>query len=505
MTSPTPVRAVSRAALSGAALCAVSLLLVPLAGCGGAAGGDSATGGATPAAKEPAVPGESRPPEAGEGTKDPDDVNGDGHRDLLVPVSAGTGDQAAADQRVAVVYGSAKGLDPATRTVYGRRDLGLPASPGEHGRDSLAAGDVLTADLDGDGFPDFVSSVGGTTKTDGRVHASRAFPRVTWGGPEGPQAQGEATAIPLPQDVAALGMTSLVRGDFDGDGHHDLAGIAQNGLAGVPHNESTRPVVLYGPFTRAGAPARTDAGLPYADGTLVADAIDPSGEPRATSLLVQGPSDGEQSQNTLYRAREGSPLTARGEELRAGSAHAFGDFDGDGVRDVAIGDDGGRNNEPGYESEAPDVDGSLAVYPGKGGAPVTHRLPEPPKGRSTDYGPGGFVTADPDGDGRDAILVATYEGATLIEGDRRTPVLREGPEVSGGEKTSAKWRHARPAAAADFDGDGKDELVLHWAADTSFGLYGEHPTHWWITEGTTARDQSAFSTVGLAKGTEGAR
>ncbi|MDI3405216.1 hypothetical protein [Streptomyces cavernicola] len=483
-------RSASRAARSAAAVCAVSLLLGPLAGCGGGADGSSAAGGGKPAAKEPAVPGESRPPAAGNGTKDPDDVNGDGHRDLLVPVLAGPADQPGADQRVAVVYGSAKGLDPVTRTVLGRGDLGLPASPEGGGRDALSVSEVLTADLDGDGFPDFVSSVAGGTATDGQVSTARRIPHVTWGGPNGPKAAGKATGISLPQDVAKLGVESLVRGDFDGDGHHDLAGLAQN--------EGSRPVVLYGPFTRAGAPARSDVSLPPADGTLIADAIDPSGEPRATSLLVQAANDGEQSENTLYRARRGSGLDTDGEQLRIGSAHAFGDFDGDGVRDVAIGDDGGRNDEPGYETEAPDVSGSLAVYPGKGGAPVTHRLPKPPKSGSTDYGPGGFVAADPDGDGRDGLLVATYEGATLIDGDRRTPVLREGPAESAGEKTSAKWRHARPAGAGDFDGDGKDELVLHWGAGTLFALYGEHPTHWWITEGTTAKDQSAFSTVGLA-------
>ncbi|MDI3417704.1 VCBS repeat-containing protein [Streptomyces luteolus] len=488
MTSRTHARSVSRAALSAAAACAVSLLLVPLAGCGGPAGDESAAGGGKPAAKEPAVPGESRPPAAGKGTKDPDDVNGDGHRDLLVPVSAGTKEQPGADQRVAVVYGSAKGLDPATRTVLGRSELGLPARPESDGRNSLAAAQLLTADLDGDGFPDFVSSVAGETATDGQVSAPRTVPRVTWGGPSGPK--GGATEVRLPQDMTKLGVERLVRGDFDGDGHHDLAGLARS--------TGTRLVVLYGPFTRAGAPARTDTGFPPAEGTLIADAIDPSGEPRATSLLVQSASDGEQSQNTLYRAREGGGLEARGEKLRVGSAHAFGDFDGDGVRDVAIGDDGGRNNEPYAGTEAPDVAGSLAVYPGKGGAPVTHRLPKVPESGGTDYGPGGFVAADPDGDGRDGILVATYEGATLIDGDRRTAVLREGPAVSGGEKTPAKWRHARPAGAGDFDGDGKDELVLHWGAGTSFGLYGEDPTHWWITEGTTAKDQSSFSTVGLA-------
>jgi hypothetical protein len=184
--------------------------------------------------------------------------------------------------------------------------------------------------------------------------------------------------------------------------------------------------------------------------------------------------------------------------LRSGNAHAFGDFDGDGQRDVAVGDDGSRNDEPGFETEPADVDGSLAVYPGGGGAPVTYRLPEAPKSTRTQYGPGGYVPADPDGDGSDGILVATYEGATLIDGTRRTTVLREGPATADGKKIPATWRHARPAGAADFNGDGKDELILNWGADAKFGTYGKLPTRWWITDGTTNANRATFTTTAFA-------
>ncbi|GAB2986086.1 VCBS repeat-containing protein [Streptomyces pseudoechinosporeus] len=480
----------SRIAMSALTVCVV---LAPLTSCGSDGTGrePSPSDGGSSAAPVPSAPAESRAPTPGKGSKDPDDINGDGYRDLLVPVPVGgEPGNPGNEERIGVVYGSAKGLDPATRTVYDRGDLGLPGlPPGSAGPGSVLANATVTADLDGDGFPDFVTTVAGERVSDGQVTAPRTVPYVTWGGPAGPRTGAEATEVRLPQNVSKQGVGPVVRGDFDGDGHHDLAAPAQN---------QSSLVVLYGPFTRSGAPARTDTSLPWSDGWLIADDIDPTGKPRATSLLLQGTNDGEQSANTLHTARRGEGLSASSRQLRLGSAHAFGDFDGDGLRDVAVGDDGGRNNEPGYETEAPDVDGSLSVYPGSGGAPVTHRLPEAPEGAKTDYGPGGFAAADPDGDGRDGILVATYENATLIDGDQRTPVLREGPAKVAGEKVPAKWRHARPAGAADFDGDGKDELILNWAADTLFGFYGQHPTHWWITDGTTSRDKTSFTTMGFA-------
>ncbi|WP_210732847.1 hypothetical protein [Streptomyces sp. RKND-216] len=131
---------------------------------------------------------------------------------------------------------------------------------------------------------------------------------------------------------------------------------------------------------------------------------------------------------------------------------------------------------------------------------MTHTLPEVPEGRATDYGPGAFFAADPDGDGRDGILVATYQGATLIDGDRRVEIGRDpAPATDEGEECMPEeYLRARPAGAADFDADGDDELVLHRGPGLSFGLYGEYPTHWWITEGTGSDDMTSFATTSFA-------
>lgn len=232
---------------------------------------------------------------------------------------------------------------------------------------------------------------------------------------------------------------------------------------------------MYGPFTRSGAPARTE-NRPGEEGWAMADAIDPSGRKRAAALLVHDGNDGDQSAATLYPARRGAGLAREGKRLREGNAVAFGDFDGDGDRDVAIGDDGSRNDEPGYETEEPEVDGSLSVHPGNGSTPRTYRIPGSENG---DYGPGGYSAADPDGDGRDAIVVSTDDGALLIDigpaggsgddasAERRVTVSRTVPARVDGRKVGQRARAARPFGAADFDGDGRDELVLCWGADGS--------------------------------------
>lgn len=475
---------IRRTALPALALCPLLVLT--------ACGDDDGGGGPSPSADGPSQPGVPAPPETtrspapGEGSQDPDDINGDGHRDLLVPVYLGD-DPQTAEECVGVVYGSADGLDPAAHTVLRRAELGLPDAPAAApGATRLSVNHLVNADLDDDGFPDFVTTVAAGEE-------SETVPYVSFGGPRQPVPDPETAALRLPADVAGVTWGSLERGDFDADGRHDLAleGLGPAGGA---------LVVMYGPFTRTGEPARTDTGLPNEEGTLIADEIDPTGEPRATSLLLQGVNDGEQSANTLFPASPGSGLSADGRELVAGSAHAFGDFDGDGRRDVAVGDDGGRNNEPGYETEAPEVDGKATLYPGDGGEPVVLDLPEPPAGEGDSYyGPGGFTAADPDGDGRDALVVSTYEDATLIDGDERTSVLREGPaRTPEGKRTPAKDRNARPAGAADFDGDGSDELILNWAPDPLFATYGESPTYWWITDGASARDAVTFTTTEFA-------
>ncbi|MFD7296227.1 FG-GAP repeat domain-containing protein [Streptomyces sp. NPDC059897] len=472
--------------------------LVLLSGCG--------TGGAGPDPKSPSphggsapsgAPTASRSPAAGKGSADPDDFNGDGHRDLLLPVETPGGEPQwePADERLLVVYGSARGLDPVTRHVYGRGDLGLaeagPSGSGVDRPEAVDARQVAAADLDGDGFPDLaVPVLGAENVADGQIDDRPTALYVVWGSASGfGAAEHGPTKVRMPPGTSVHGLDKVVRGDFDGDGRHDLAGLEKSG-------KTVR--LLYGPFDRAtGAPARSGT-LPGSGGTLYADAIEPTGKkPRVTPLLVRASDDGEQAHNTLYTApaRGGS-----GRELVAGSAQAFGDFDGDGRRDVVVGDNGSRNNEPGAGAEAPEVHRAMTMYPGDGGAPVRRELPEASGHRQGFQTPLVYAAGDPDGDGRDGVLVPTDRGVALLDGaDEVVEFDRRGPERVRGKKLRSERRHALPYGSADFDGNGRDEFVLAWSADAMFAMYGNNPTHWWVTVGTSGRDRASFDATAWLK------
>ncbi|MEU0489403.1 VCBS repeat-containing protein [Nocardiopsis sp. NPDC006139] len=457
-------------------LCA---LLATACGSGPAADGDRGEG-AEQVRDHPSAP----VPE-GTGSRTAGDVNGDGYPDLVFAAGMDTERLTDTADRVIVVYGSARGLDPATRTVLDPGPVRAVAVPGTGGDGTRGE----AADLDGDGFAD-IPLVHHPEGEDGpAVHA------VYRGGPTGPGA--DPVPLALPEDGRSpSGWPPAAVGDFDADGAADLALVREDGTGG--QEEIT---VLYGPIGPDGAPARTGSRpFPSWIGSLVAGPAGTGGT-GGSPLLVQHSSDGEQTSNTLLLTGPGDPAGWAQADTVGGSMAAFGDLDGDGAADLVVGDDGNRNNEPGYETEPPEVHHRLNLYPGPltadPGDPVGLDLP----GEATAAygGTRALALCDTDGDGtREAAVGRAGHGVDTVhwaDGALRIadtpPLVRSGPEegpLAGGSGTE---RVAGLEGCADHDANGSDELLLSYSP----GPRTPSPARWWVTDGRedlASFDSAAF-------------
>ncbi|MFC5820603.1 FG-GAP repeat domain-containing protein [Nonomuraea harbinensis] len=400
-----------------------------LAGCGGeprpasrtpvpSAAVPSTPAASTSAASTPtALP--SVEPRAGKRGRHADDADDDGRADLVVEARTRDGLPFRT-----VVHGSPRGLDPGRQT-------GATSKTSCFMRLDQAN---WAADFDGDGFGDILGTA--------REGEDGSRPCVLWG-PHGLAPGKKPVRLRAETDVVA---DAAVAGDFDGDGAADLA-MPSTPEGSLFHSDL---VVLYGPFRRDGTPARqTVQASPSGDEfrRLTVDRIEGQ---RATGLIVHEPDDGEQTASWLLRAGPGG-LDKAGHKLNDGSSAAFGDFDGDGTRDVAVGDNGSRNNEPGYETEPPSVHHTVTVYYGNGRT-------------WTFTGTAGTMAAgDFDGDARDDLAFGgghEYGPRQPVLVFRGAPDgLRPGGALDG---VSPAW----PRTAGDFDGDGDDELVLSHGQDS---------------------------------------
>ncbi|MEV0317745.1 VCBS repeat-containing protein [Streptomyces sp. NPDC050658] len=434
----------------------------------------------------------------GKGGKLASDVNGDGYGDVVLPVVR------KGKSSLTVVYGSRKGLDLATRTV-------LPA-PGAR---LTPDGPARTGDLDGDGYADLVGlfaeavedpAAGGGS---GNTEPGKPFaPHIVWGGPGGPDPSEEPTPLAVtgpPEYFAGQ------PGDFDGDGHMDLA---------LPRAD--RLELRYGPFERDGSAARTS--LPWRVPSRVEGsdcchddigwltAGDANGD-AATDLVVRPSSDGEQTAGVLLLGgRPGGPYPGAEHRLPTGDLSAFGDFDGDGTGDVVVGDSGSRNNEAEDSATPGDLAPLKVVYGSRSRTAST-----PPEVETV---PGSealglqLAAADLNGDGKDelitrygtdleAILEKDVKGVVVLNGrtggllgkDRRR-VRITGPERHAGKAVKPIDRLVSVVRAGDFGAPGSGgsgdsgELILSWSRELA-------PARWWISRGGSAEDGLTFTSEQL--------
>jgi hypothetical protein len=296
------------------------------------------------------------------------DFNGDGRSDLAVGVpqeNVGTVSDAGA---VNVLYGATGGLSSAGNQLWSQDSVGIQGvaqAANLFGR-ALAAGD-----FDGDGRADLAVGVPGEDFS-GSGPDTGAI-NVLYGGPDGLSSIGnqlwhQGTAGVLGDGAGGEQFgRSLATGDFNGDGHADLAvGVPFDDVAGVFHAGAVN--VLYG---SPGGLTATGNQRWHQESTGVLDAAeandnfgwslaarDFNGNGRA-DLAVGVPHENvgtisdAGAVNVLYGAGTGG-LTATGNQFwrqggsggvvdaaeandNFGSSLAGGDFNGNGRSDLAVG------------------------------------------------------------------------------------------------------------------------------------------------------------------------
>lgn len=251
------------------------------------------------------------------------DFNGDGYRDVAIAAPLGKVAGKSGAGYVAVVYGTASGLDTSKRQIISQDTAGIPGVPESY---DYFGDRLTTGDLDGDGYTDIVVGVHG--EQIGSTDESGAL-TVLWGGATGIKS-GTDISSPLPENRNSLGW-SIATGDFDGDGDTDLA------AANMAFPELN---VFKGPFTRAGA-ATELVGIDTMEQTginvdqLIAG--DVTGDGR-TDLLVMGQeeiTDAYRTRSVLYKGTA-SGLTA-GSKVAGGYDAVIADVDKDGYGDIVTG------------------------------------------------------------------------------------------------------------------------------------------------------------------------
>ncbi|MGW5619489.1 FG-GAP repeat domain-containing protein [Streptomyces olivaceus] len=411
------VRSLRRSTLPGTAALGC-LLLLTACGHGGPAPSDASP---TPvrAARAPAL----LPVPRGEGSEAPDDFNGDGHRDLLLDdlVKA---QSHADDAGIGIVYGSSRGLVPGTRQLLTPKRYAAPAD----GQSPAVFETEATCDLDGDGFTDLVVTTDPPYDGQGRPPVPL---QLLFGSPSGPADRAVPLAVP---DRARLGNDWPERpvcGDFDGDGAQDL----------VVHASAGHLSYLRGPFTRKGAPREAAAPLASPGEAPTGPAADVNRD--GYDDLVVRASAGPGKAYVVLGGPDGPTRT--GATLPAGTDVALGALGRGKALDAAVATASGTALRHDLPTAIPGTPSTLDTT-----APTLH-------------------AADLDGDGLSELITAD-SGVRLLPGSATGPTTKGSVTLNPASKGAPQI-----LAAADFDGDGRADLVLRTVRGETTDTVEIHP------------------------------